>query len=132
MKDLSIADRQETCRWLNNGAENSHLPFRRRARAMLRVRHMRSLQKFASVHTSVSNHCNQDAVSPADTASMSTAPPLLLNGVVSARHEGQYHCPCGDWFELVCQHRVGSSQASNKTCSCRLDMAGVLTSCMAT
>ena len=43
-------------RWLNNRAENSHLPFRRRERAMLRFRRMRTLQKFASVHASVHNH----------------------------------------------------------------------------
>ena len=60
MKDLGIEDRQETGRWLNNRAENSHLPFRRRERAMLRFRRMRSLQKFASVHASVTNHFNQE------------------------------------------------------------------------
>ena len=27
MKDIGNADRQETGRWLNNRAENSHLPF---------------------------------------------------------------------------------------------------------
>ena len=43
-------------RWLNNRAENSHLPFRRRERAMLRFRQMKSLQKFTSVHASISNH----------------------------------------------------------------------------
>ena len=40
----------------NNRVENSHLPFRRRERAMLRFRRMRTLQKFASVHASVHNH----------------------------------------------------------------------------
>ena len=60
MKDLGVDDRQETGRWLNNRAENSHLPFRRRERAMLRFRRMRSLQKFASVHASVTNHFNQE------------------------------------------------------------------------
>ncbi|SFG40604.1 putative transposase [Palleronia marisminoris] len=57
-KDLGVADRQETDRWLNNRAENSHLPFRRRERAMQRFRRMRSLQKFGAVHASVSNHFN--------------------------------------------------------------------------
>jgi putative transposase len=56
LKEIGAADRQETGRWLNNRAENSHLPFRRRERAMLRFRRMRSLQKFASVHASVLNH----------------------------------------------------------------------------
>lgn len=60
MKVIGNADRQDTGRWLNNRAENSHLPFRRRERAMLRFRQMRSLQKFASVHSSVHNHFNQE------------------------------------------------------------------------
>jgi putative transposase len=60
MKVIGNADRQETGRWLNNRAENSHLPFRRRERAMLRFRRMRSLQKFVSVHASVHNHFNQE------------------------------------------------------------------------
>ena len=47
MRDLGIEDRREMGRWLNNRAENSHLPFRRRERAMLRFRQMKSLQKFA-------------------------------------------------------------------------------------
>jgi len=38
--------------------ENSHLPFRRRERAMLKFRQMKSLQKFASVHANVHNHFN--------------------------------------------------------------------------
>jgi putative transposase len=60
LRELGISDRQETGRWANNRAENSHLPFRRRERAMLRFRRMRTLQKFASVHASVSNHFNQE------------------------------------------------------------------------
>jgi len=60
LKEIGAGDRQETGRWLNNRAENSHLPFRRRERAMLRFRQMRSLQKFAAVHASVSNHFNQE------------------------------------------------------------------------
>ena len=60
LKEIGAADRQETGRWLNNRAENSHLPLRRRERAMLRFRRMRSLQTFAAVHASVSNHFNQD------------------------------------------------------------------------
>src|SRR5210317_422373 len=60
LKEIGATDRQETGRWMNNRAENSHLPFRRRERAMLRFRRMRSLQKFASVHSSVHNHFNQE------------------------------------------------------------------------
>jgi putative transposase len=60
MKVIGNASRQETGRWLNNRAENSHQPFRRRERAMLRFRQMRSLQKFVAVHASVHNHFNQE------------------------------------------------------------------------
>ncbi|WP_282159465.1 IS6 family transposase [Shimia thalassica] len=60
LKDIGNADRQETGRWENNRAENSHLPFRRRERAMQRFRRLRSLQKFASVHASVLNLFNSE------------------------------------------------------------------------
>ncbi|MEP6784720.1 MAG: IS6 family transposase [Sphingomonadales bacterium] len=56
MRDLGNLDRREMGQWLNNQAENSHLPFRRRERAMLRFRQMKSLQKFASVHANIGNH----------------------------------------------------------------------------
>ena len=51
---------QECGRWLNNRAENSHQPFRRRERAMAKFRGFKTLQKFASVHASIHNHFNQD------------------------------------------------------------------------
>ena len=60
MKQIGNADAQETGRWLNNRAENSHQPFRRRERAMLRFRRMHTVQKFSSVHASVHNHFNQE------------------------------------------------------------------------
>ncbi|WP_209349510.1 IS6 family transposase [Pontixanthobacter sp. CEM42] len=58
MRDLGNLDRQEVGRWKNNQVENSHLPLRRRERSMLRFRQMKSLQKFASVHSNVHNHFN--------------------------------------------------------------------------
>jgi putative transposase len=60
LKEIGAADLQETGRWLNNRVENSHLPLRRRERAMLRFRRMKTLQKFASVHASVHNLFNQE------------------------------------------------------------------------
>jgi len=60
MKVIGNVDKQEVGRWKNNRAENSHLPFRRRERAMLRFRRMRSLQKYISVHSSIHNHFNQE------------------------------------------------------------------------
>lgn len=55
MRKVGNADRQEVGRHANNRVENSHLPLRRRERAMLRFRRMKSLQKFASVHADVHN-----------------------------------------------------------------------------
>ncbi|MEQ8743504.1 IS6 family transposase [Parasphingorhabdus sp.] len=60
MRDLGNVDRRDMGRWLNNRAENSHLPFRRRARAMLHFRQMKTLQKFVSVHASFYNHFNSE------------------------------------------------------------------------
>ena len=60
MTDLGNSEKREVGRWANNRVENSHLPFRRRERAMLRFRQMKSLQKFASVHANVHNHFNQE------------------------------------------------------------------------
>ena len=51
----------QTCgRWLNNRAENSHQPFRRREGAMARFRDIKTLQKFSSVHDSIYNHFNHE------------------------------------------------------------------------
>ena len=58
MSQLGNTYKQETGRWLNNRAENSHLPFRRRERAMQSFRTTRSLQKFTAIHSSVCNHFN--------------------------------------------------------------------------
>ena len=60
MNELGNAEKQEIGRSVNNRVENSHLPFRRRERAMLRFRQMKSFQKFASVHANVHNHLNQE------------------------------------------------------------------------
>jgi len=60
MKVIGNAGRQETDRWLNNRAENSYLPFRRRERAKLRFLGMRTLLKFVAVHSLVHNHFNQE------------------------------------------------------------------------
>jgi putative transposase len=58
MNVIGNAGDQECGRWLNNRAENSHQPFRRREGAMLKFRDVKTLQKFASVHASIHNHFN--------------------------------------------------------------------------
>ena len=60
MKEIGARDRHEVGGRLNNRAENSHQPFRRRERAMQRFRSMKTLQKFSSVHAQVRNHFNQE------------------------------------------------------------------------
>jgi len=72
LRELGGSDLQSTGRWLNDRVENSHLPLRRRERAMLRFRRMRSLQTFAAVHSSVHNHFNQER-------SLSSRPIFKLN-----------------------------------------------------
>ena len=61
MSQIGVAaERHEVGGWLNNRAENSHQPFRRRERAMQRFRSLKMLQKFSSVHAQVYNQFNQE------------------------------------------------------------------------
>ena len=60
MKVIGNLERQVSGRWLNNRAENSHQPFRRREGAMARFRNVKTPQKFSSVHASIHNHFNLD------------------------------------------------------------------------
>ncbi|MCZ8019985.1 hypothetical protein [Novosphingobium sp.] len=60
MGELGNRAKQKIGRWAKYGVEKSRLPFRRRERAMLRFRQMKSLQKFASVHASLHNHFASD------------------------------------------------------------------------
>ena len=58
MKALGYPGRQGCGRWLNNRAENTHLPFRRREGAMALFRDIKTLQKFAATHSSICNPFN--------------------------------------------------------------------------
>ena len=60
MRKLGNLDHCDMGQWKNNRAENSHLPFRRQERAMLRFRRTSTLQKFVSVHASFYNHFNSE------------------------------------------------------------------------
>ena len=84
LKNLGLPNDRETGRWLNNRAENSHQQFRRRERAMLRFRRMRTLQKFASVHGSVHNHFNKERSLSSRAMFKLTVLPLSQSGAVSA------------------------------------------------
>ena len=58
LKEIADAPAHETGHRLNNRAENSHLPFRRRERAMLGFRKTETLKKFTTVHAQIYNHFN--------------------------------------------------------------------------
>jgi putative transposase len=58
MNVIGNTERQECGRRLNNRAENSHQPFRRREGAMPKFWDVKTLQKFASTHASIHNHFN--------------------------------------------------------------------------
>jgi putative transposase len=60
MNEIGAADRHKVSPRLNNRAENSHQPFRRRERAMQQFRSMKTLQKFSSIHAQVHNLFNQE------------------------------------------------------------------------
>jgi putative transposase len=51
---------QNTTQYHNNRCENSHLPFRRRERAMQKFRSAATLQRFAAVYGSIYNHFNHE------------------------------------------------------------------------
>jgi putative transposase len=57
---IGVADRQLFGGRSNNRCENSHLPFRRRERAMQRFKTAATLQKFVSYHSQIYNHFNHE------------------------------------------------------------------------
>ncbi len=60
MKMVGNEAAQECGRWLNNRAENSYQPFRRREAAMAKFRDMKTLQKFAAAQASIHNRSHGD------------------------------------------------------------------------
>ncbi len=60
MKEIGNSADQVCGRWLNDRAENSHQPFRRREGMMTKFRDVKTLQKFAFVRASIHNHFNHD------------------------------------------------------------------------
>ena len=60
IRGIGNAARQECGGWLNNRAENSYQPFRRREKEMASFRDTGTLQKFVSVHASVHIQFNHE------------------------------------------------------------------------
>jgi transposase-like protein len=101
MKEVGNADRQEVGRGLNNRAENSHQPFRRRERAMQLFRSMRTLQKFSSVTPRSTTTSIMSAISsPAEFTSRDALP----------------HWPSGAPSRLKCRFVMGVSRHAQCTC----------------
>ena len=59
-REIGIADKQLCGGRSNNRCENSHLPFRRRERAMQKFKSCAMLQKFTSYHAQIYNHFNHE------------------------------------------------------------------------
>jgi len=59
-REIGVADKQLCGGRSNNRWENSHLPFRRRERAMQRFKTAATLQKFVSYHSQIYNHFNNE------------------------------------------------------------------------
>ncbi|MDA8525745.1 IS6 family transposase [Planktomarina temperata] len=60
LREIGVVDRQLCGGRSNNRCENSHLPFRRRERAMLKFKSCAMLQKFTSYHAQIYNHFNHE------------------------------------------------------------------------
>ena len=59
-RDIGIANKQLCGGRSNNRCENSHLPFRRRERAMQLFKTAATLQRFVSYHSQIYNHFNHE------------------------------------------------------------------------
>jgi putative transposase len=60
LKVIGAENLQNTTQYQNNRCENSHLPLRRRERAMQKFRYPATLQKLATVHGQIYNHFNHE------------------------------------------------------------------------
>ena len=58
-REVLLHVEQRDCRYLNNRAENSHRPTRRREPQMQRSRPMRQAQRFLSAHAFISGQFHQ-------------------------------------------------------------------------
>ena len=129
MKVIGNEGCQETGRWLNNRAENSHQPFRRREGAMARFRDIKTLQKFTSVHASIHNHFNhQRHLNRRDIFKQGRSPPLAESRQSTPRSDSRGgHCRTGRVAStcslIVLDCRFFGSSLISLTMPVRLGMA---------
>ena len=122
LKEIGNADRQEAGRRLNNRAENSHQPFRRRERAMQRFRSMKTLQKFSSFMPRSTTISIRSAISSPARFTNKGAPPRRPSGAPSrpSRRLGlrllrptQTTCRCSDKADYRHDPRVVGKMAGH-------------------
>src|SRR5271166_1827488 len=117
MKEIGNADRQEAGRRLNNRAENSHQPFRRRERAMQRFRSMKTLAKIQL------SSC--PGPQPFQSGAPSRHPPGLQTKAL--RRVGRVERPRGliaAWVCAWCAQRRRPAVALTKPTACRMIAGG--------
>jgi hypothetical protein len=85
LKQFVAINKRDTGRWLNNRAENSHQPFRRRERGALRLRWMRSLQNSQPCTAPFKTTSTESAHSSAVKLSRIVEPPHSRSGVCFAQ-----------------------------------------------
>ena len=85
-REIGVAERQLCGGRTNNRCENSHLPFRRRERAMQKFKNCATLQRFTSLHSQIYNYpITKDASKP-DKFTVKNAVPLFRSGSNFALH----------------------------------------------
>ena len=103
MKVFGTQQRHVCDRWLNNRAENSHQPFRRREGAMARFQDIKTLQKVVSVHAPIHKHFKLDRhLNRRDVSRRIDLPPWPSDA--SWRPESLLFVAVGSWFALDRQH----------------------------
>jgi putative transposase len=60
LREIGFAERQLCGARTNNRSEKSHLPFRRRERAMQKFKNCATLQSLISLHSQIYNHFNHE------------------------------------------------------------------------
>ena len=108
MNELGNADKQEIGRWAKNRVEKSHLCLRRRERAMLRFRRMKTLQKFAPVHANLHSQLASPPFGSTRNAASSTDRPT--------RNAARPHWPSGSLSWPEPQHSKPELRQSETSC----------------
>ena len=111
MNDIGVAaERHEIGGRLNNRAENSHQPFRRREHAMQRFRSVKTLQQFSSIHAEVHNQFNHERHESKTAMKRSKARALIqiYNAIVEFR--GRLGSSPGHRLDQVARDRSGLGQ----------------------